>query len=594
MAAGAIAEEALQMGSTWLLVGAGLALGAGILAHSLRRRWTGWILLVGVACLAGARFTVTTVERTALADRAPWLREVVGEVTDYPALSEGHTSFRLLVDPVGEPIRVTVFHAGACPGWIHCGDRVAIRGRFEVPRVTAADEFDYEAYLRRRGMQVTASVSDPEDVRILEAGTGAGAAGDRLRQRLVVRLLERLPGTPGAAAAALLFGERGLLGDEVEDAFRASGITHLLATSGLHLGIALAGLWWIVRRAGARPAVAYPVVAVAAGACLWIVGPRVSLVRAVTMLAFVALGSVLADLGLILRRWIEPLQGLAAAAILVLAMRPGAVLDAGFQLSFAATAGILIAVKSFAEDARADGPCRSGVMRALRRRLRETALVSMVAHVATAPLVAAHFGSYHVLGILANLAMVPLVAASLWVGLLVLLLPAPLAARAVARALSGLLEGLIRGASGLAGVPGAELACGRPLACWLAGLSAYLLGAFAVRSSSWTRNAMSIAALSSPARRRGGGRRSTWKTSSATPVASVTGPGSTSNTAARKSAPCRRRIRPIPDGRASDASTTWRTLRAWRRRIVMPRSAVTNTMPTDNAPPATCPMTTRR
>jgi len=168
--------------------------------------------------------------------------------------------------------------------------------------------------------------------------------GDGIRQSILSRLREGLSSDDAALAQGLLLGDRSALPDEIEEAFRKTGLMHVLAVSGLHLGIVLGGVWFILRRLGTRPAIAYPLVGTVVLIVLWIVGPRVSLIRAGLLFGFLALGSVLADFGLITKGSIRPLNGLASAGLAILAANPGQLYDAGFQLTFAATGAILVAL----------------------------------------------------------------------------------------------------------------------------------------------------------------------------------------------------------------------------------------------------------
>lgn len=263
---------------------------------------------------------------------------------------------------------------------------------------------------------------------------------------------------------------------------------HVLAVSGLHLGIVLAGAWFALRRAGVRSAVAYPVVGLLVLLVLWIVGPRVSLVRASLLFAFLGLGSVLADLGLILRRTVDPLNGLAAAAVVILALRPTELYEAGFQLSFAATAGILIVVSSgfrgrWQRWIRSVSD-RSGRLAPFVRYALTLIAISAAAQASVAPVVAWHFGTFHPLQLGLNLFVVPLVTLALWIGLPgILLLASTGAVFCVApfgwlmRALSWIVEMSAR-------IPLVECSVSRWFGLWLAALVAFLLLALRYTSDS--------------------------------------------------------------------------------------------------------------
>src|SRR5690606_25389684 len=165
-----------------------------------------------------------------------------------------------------------------------------------------------------------------------------------VRDSLSRRLREVLPGRQGAIAAALIVGDRAAIDEADNEALRISSLAHLLAISGLHMAI-LTGLVFGVVRLGlaAVPWTAYrlPAKKVAAAAALLagavyllLSGGTVATQRAFVMAA-VALTAVLLD------RPAISLRALALAAVLILAISPHSLLDAGFQMSFAATAALV-------------------------------------------------------------------------------------------------------------------------------------------------------------------------------------------------------------------------------------------------------------
>jgi competence protein ComEC len=305
-----------------------------------------------------------------------------------------------------------------------------------------------------------------------------------------------LPSEEAGLAHGLLFGEKRMMSAEIEDAFRRAGLMHLLAVSGLHLGIFLAALWFLLRLFGLRPRVTYPLVGIAVLLILWIVGPRVSLVRAALLFAFLALGSVLADCGLILRRWVSSYAGLAAAGMVLLAIRPTALWDVGFQLSFAATGAIL-----FLFDRRFH----------VQRRLKALAqrspfptrivsypltliAVSAAAQAGTAPFLAYHFLALYPFALIASLVAIPLATLALWGGGMLLLVSWTPLAPWVARGLQLILHGLIVCVRAISNIPGSLLAVPGWSGIWIGGIVVYLfmLAIYVGDSSSCTLYSTSI------------------------------------------------------------------------------------------------------
>ncbi|MGD9676331.1 MAG: ComEC/Rec2 family competence protein [Candidatus Bipolaricaulia bacterium] len=492
------------------LIHVAAAFAAGILARRLFPAGLGLSTLVGLVasaaagCVLVARFrhgfaavTLLTVAlfgmiRAESAEclygdlyrRAPFLRELTGIVASYPEsqsslnAQSGQTSFTFAPETLPARVQVTVFWNEEEPPGVIYGDRLRLRGSVKVP--PSFPDFDYRTYLAERGVFAVMSVSGSAN--LVRLGTGGSSwlrAGNLFRDGLLRRLDRALSQENAALARGLLLGETAGLSDEVADAFRRTGLSHVLAISGLHLAVLLSGLWFVLRRLGLRPCAAYPIVGASVLLILWLVGLPVSLVRAAVMFGFLALGSVLADLGRILRRSIRPSHGLAAAGLLILAIRPAALFDVGFQLSFGATAAILawVAVSPRRMPSLLEGSWSSRFLRSAARYGTDLAAISMAAQAGTAPFLAWHFGMLYPLGLLANLVAVPLATLSLWVGVIALLLCATPLFSPMATLFGALLTAMTWIVEGLSRLPLAAVAVDRPLGIWLAAASLYTFAA---------------------------------------------------------------------------------------------------------------------
>lgn len=234
----------------------------------------------------------------------------------------------------------------------------------------------------------------------------------RVRAGLSEAIRTRMPGQTGAFAATVLTGDRSGLSRPTIDAMRDTNLAHLLAISGLHMGLLTAVIFGFLRTGIALvPPLALRVngkkwaacgALLAAAVYLALSGGSVSTQRAFVMVA-VMLCAILLD-----RRALT-LRAVAVAACLILVFRPEALLGPGFQMSFAATT-CLVWVFAQIRDARGFVPDRPKVPR-WRRWLRPVgALVvsSAVAGLATAPIGMAHFNTSATYGLLANLVAVPL------------------------------------------------------------------------------------------------------------------------------------------------------------------------------------------
>jgi len=208
--------------------------------------------------------------------------------------------------------------------------------RFEAPRNPG--QFDLAAHLARSNIYIGASVPSGDAIeRHRTAGVNPFA---RLRTRLgegaSAALLCGVASTEDShgLAEALLLGNRDRIDRQTYEAFRRTGLLHLVSLSGMHLGIFAGMIWWLGKTAGLMKPGRAVLCAVAVAAFLLTVPARAPTVRAAVIVwAFCA--AVLA------RRRTSALNALCLAAIIVLLIRPTQLFEAGWQLSFAAVAGIL-------------------------------------------------------------------------------------------------------------------------------------------------------------------------------------------------------------------------------------------------------------
>jgi competence protein ComEC len=206
--------------------------------------------------------------------------------------------------------------------------------------------------------------------------------------------VRRLFGARAGLAEALLLARRGGLDPEVRTRFAAAGMAHVLAISGMHVGI-LAGVLLLVARL-ARFASAPAAIFAAVGTLAY-----VAFLGAPWAAARAAIQAVMLLVSRLFQRPADAVALLAATALVLLAIDPLALLDAGFQLSFAGMWGILVLRRPLAAAMEGRGS----------PALRDAVLTSLAAMLATTPIAAMHFGQASIIGLVANLAASPVLAA---------------------------------------------------------------------------------------------------------------------------------------------------------------------------------------
>lgn len=339
------------------------------------------------------------------------------------------------------------------------GQRIAVHTRPHRPSgFRNPGGFDYPGHLARRGILVVGTARGD----LIEALTAPEPPWPaRVKRWAVATLGAHLP--PGSAAllAGLLLGDRTGLTPETEEAFRRAGALHVLVVSGSNVALVTSTVFVILALGGLPP----PARAAGAGLALvgfaLVVGLDPSVVRA-TAMGLAVLAAVILD------RESQVLNALALAGLALLAWRPEDLWDPGFQLSFAATAGIVWLAPE--------------VTRALRERglpvwLAAALAVSLGAQAGVTPITAQHFNHLSLIGALANLAVVPLAggATILGLGALVAAAISTLAADIAFQAVWPVLLALRAVVWAAASVPAATVALPAPGllagACWYAGLA---------------------------------------------------------------------------------------------------------------------------
>ncbi|MCP9483104.1 ComEC family competence protein [Shimia sp. CNT1-13L.2] len=318
--------------------------------------------------------------------------------------------------------------------------------------------FDFQRHAWFQGIGAMGYTRTP--VLVLEPPP-AGVSVLGLRMGLSEHIRATLGGEAGGFAAAVTTGDRSGVSKQTLEALRASNLAHLLAISGLHMGL-LVGFVFAALRYGMAlsPSVALrlPTKKLAAvfamgvaGAYLMLSGGNVATERAFVMAA-VALAAVVFD-----RRAIS-LRAVAIAAVVILLVQPEAMLGPGFQMSFAATTALVAVFETLQKR----GPLE---MPRWVRPAFALCVSSFVAGAATAPFGAAHFNAVAAYGLPANLMAVPIMGVVVVPFAVVAACLSPFGLEVVGLVPMGWgLEAILRVAHFFAGLEGARLHVPSPTA----------------------------------------------------------------------------------------------------------------------------------
>lgn len=237
-------------------------------------------------------------------------------------------------------------------------------------------------------------------------------AVNAFRWSLAQRILARMGPSSGGLGAAMVTGHEAWITQDQTDAMRASGLAHIISISGLHMAIVGGFMFGMVRLGvAAWPwlALRAPGKKIAAVAGLVAVLGYLVISGAPPPAERAAITASVAFLAILFDRRAITLHGLAVAALVILAMKPETAGEAGFQMSFAATAALVALAETWPRPVKEiSTPWWIRWPQAAITWLAASVAASLVAGLATAPFAMQHFNRVAVWGLPANLAVAPL------------------------------------------------------------------------------------------------------------------------------------------------------------------------------------------
>lgn len=372
-----------------------LALAAGYVAYYFRRYATGVFLI-----FFALGYCVANIHKPNDAAALGW-HSYAGEVK---ALSEASTSGRNVVVKISmvDSVRVRPFamrlHLLSERPYFTAGQLIEFSCELRALKSPPAipDIIDLSATLRQRGVVAYGNV-ERENLKVTGNAVGLMAAGRRLNAECRLRLMQcDLSGGSIAMLDAMLFGNDELLGDGDRQIYSAAGLAHLLALSGMHVGIIAMivsfALWPLY--VGRHNRTRLTLVMVALWAYGILTGFAPSVARAIIMATVYMAGRIL-------ERHSVSINSLCLAGMLILLFNPADLYSAGFQLSFSAVAGIILFFPLLNRVDRRSHPVLYRVVSAPALSVSAMILSGIVA--------AFHFHSYPLLFLMSNLAVTPIV-----------------------------------------------------------------------------------------------------------------------------------------------------------------------------------------
>lgn len=293
---------------------------------------------------------------------------------------------------------------------VEIGDRVSVLAGLNPPSPPVAPgAFDFQRYAYFKGIgAVGFAYNQPE---VIER-SGSAAFLKKLQATMSQKIRNALDFPEAAFAMTLMTGQKGAITEEDRDAMRDAGLAHLLAISGMHVGMVAGALFFASRLLMAlwpRFALYFPIKKIAAVIALlgvifytFLVGASVPTQRALMMTGLVLI-AIMVD------RSPLSLRIVAIAAFIVLLLAPESLMSVSFQMSFAAVIA-LISFYDAIRDRWGQLFAHQGIIKRAGLYALGIVLTTITAEIAIAPFALFHFQQHAVYGLLGNLLAVPVMA----------------------------------------------------------------------------------------------------------------------------------------------------------------------------------------
>lgn len=265
----------------------------------------------------------------------------------------------------------------------------AVSGELERPRPASnANAFDYQKYLRHKGIYWRLK-TDELNPHYSVQSSGPIVFIQNLRQKGTSHIYEHFPEELAPLVAALVFGDRTTMAPDLLEAYEDLGIVHLLAISGLHVGMLAGLLFYVCLRLQLTREKATNILIFFLPFYSILTGASPSVIRACAMMLIVLLFAKYSC-----KFKTSPLDTICIVFFVYIFMDPNVIYDIGFQLSFFITFSLLLSTPLLA-----------------KLRFKPLALLfctSFIAQLSSVPIMLYHFYEFSLLGIVANIVYVPL------------------------------------------------------------------------------------------------------------------------------------------------------------------------------------------
>ncbi|TKD70193.1 DNA internalization-related competence protein ComEC/Rec2 [Pseudalkalibacillus hwajinpoensis] len=326
--------------------------------------------------------------------------QLIGVISTIPAVNGNQLSFEIKTNE--EKLQVNYYISSEDEKLemqqLQVGLTCHLSGALESPsQLRVPSLFDYKQFLYYKEIHWIYTLNKKPTCR--HVATSMMMSIQQFRQQMLSAIKNDYPVELQGIASSLLIGDRSLLTNDLESAYQDLGLSHVLAVSGLHVGVTGGLLFWFLIRIGITRERVYVILLFFYPVYMGVTGFAPSVIRASLM----AMGVVLS---MRLRMKINPLDGISSACIAILAVNPFYAFHIGFQLSFLIAFALIVS--------------SSRLLKRYKTPFTQLLALSSLAQIVSFPVVIYHFHEISLLSLPLNLIYVPIVSVIILPMLLIL------------------------------------------------------------------------------------------------------------------------------------------------------------------------------
>lgn len=323
----------------------------------------------------------------------------IGEVLDIPQQKKRSLACKVQLNYPVNKKTLLYFESDDKAQQLMPGDLIVVSAHIKpFKNLGNPDEFDYKRYMAHKGFSGTAFVSGDGWINTGKTRSSIKSTALRVRAKVLNQYKSLgLNNDEFAFLSALTMGYKADLSNDLKQAIKASGTSHVLAVSGLHVGIIyfiIVSLFFFLKGKGKRFIVKQILILLFLWIYVFVTGMPVSVIRAAIMLSLFLIGSIFHKKG-------HHYNTLAVAAFFILVINPNYLIDVGFQLSFVAVFAILFFQPKISKLYRPKYKASRYVWNLMT--------VSIAAQLGIFPLALFYFGTFPTYFFVSNLLIIPLI-----------------------------------------------------------------------------------------------------------------------------------------------------------------------------------------